>query len=259
MAGGHGLTGASRTVCIVQPDIALYLHEHNLNRRTLGGLTFYVSLENRLSWKNADGAWLSGDTAIFPPYTPHTINGFGARVATIIVEPELLDVSDLRDLMARSPTEANAFSIKVRALAERIAEADFDDLRSMDLETQLFGRRLPRRDVDCRVRHLLDDIRADPLERNSATELASGRGISPYRLLQLLNLQTGLSFRSLREWKRARAAPKTMASLASLTEAALDSGYPDSSHFSHSIRKIFGIRPRDLKAKLNDAVFISDY
>jgi AraC-like DNA-binding protein len=33
----------------------------------------------------------------------------------------------------------------------------------------------------------------------------------------------------------------------SLTEVALDLGYPDSSHFSHSIRACFGLQPRSIR------------
>jgi AraC-like DNA-binding protein len=29
---------------------------------------------------------------------------------------------------------------------------------------------------------------------------------------------------------------------------ALDAGYPDSTHFSHSIRHVYGLKPRDLFA-----------
>jgi len=33
----------------------------------------------------------------------------------------------------------------------------------------------------------------------------------------------------------------------SLTDVALDLGYPDSSHFSHSIRASFGLQPRSIR------------
>ncbi|WP_309901090.1 hypothetical protein [Variovorax soli] len=29
---------------------------------------------------------------------------------------------------------------------------------------------------------------------------------------------------------------------------ALDTGYPDSTHFSHSIRQVYGLRPSDILA-----------
>ena len=33
-----------------------------------------------------------------------------------------------------------------------------------------------------------------------------------------------------------------------LTDIALDTGYPDSTHFSHSIRQVYGLRPSDILA-----------
>ena len=35
---------------------------------------------------------------------------------------------------------------------------------------------------------------------------------------------------------------------ANLLHVALDTGYPDATHFSHSIRQVYGLRPRDLFA-----------
>ncbi len=57
-----------------------------------------------------------------------------------------------------------------------------------------------------------------------------------------------MTFRAFCAWKRARAALPHMTSACNLTELAMQTGYPDSTHFSHSIRRIFGLRPRDILA-----------
>jgi AraC-like DNA-binding protein len=33
-----------------------------------------------------------------------------------------------------------------------------------------------------------------------------------------------------------------------LTDVALDAGYPDATHFSHSIRQVYGLTPRSIFA-----------
>jgi AraC-like DNA-binding protein len=59
--------------------------------------------------------------------------------------------------------------------------------------------------------------------------------------------QTGVSFRNVRMWKRARRFLEWANQEGSLTDVALDLGYPDSSHFSHSIRRIYGLKPRSIR------------
>jgi AraC-like DNA-binding protein len=55
-------------------------------------------------------------------------------------------------------------------------------------------------------------------------------------------------YRKLRTWKRARCLLGYANGNSSLTHVALDTGYPDSTHFSHSIRQVYGLKPRDILA-----------
>jgi methylphosphotriester-DNA--protein-cysteine methyltransferase len=59
----------------------------------------------------------------------------------------------------------------------------------------------------------------------------------------------GAPFRSFRTWKRARnVLHHVVRHDANLLDVALDAGYPDSTHFSHSIRQIYGLKPSDMFA-----------
>ena len=49
-------------------------------------------------------------------------------------------------------------------------------------------------------------------------------------------------------WKRARSLLQYVNLDANLTDVALEVGYPDASHFSHSIRQIYGLKPKDIFA-----------
>ena len=56
-----------------------------------------------------------------------------------------------------------------------------------------------------------------------------------------------MTFRCFRAWKRARSF-LSYVKLPNLTEVALQIGYPDSTHFSHSIRNVYGLTPTDIRA-----------
>jgi methylphosphotriester-DNA--protein-cysteine methyltransferase len=58
----------------------------------------------------------------------------------------------------------------------------------------------------------------------------------------------GAPFRSVRTWKRARSLLHHVNRVQPLVDVALDMGYPDSTHFSHTIRQTYGLKPRDIFA-----------
>ena len=91
-------------------------------------------------------------------------------------------------------------------------------------------------------------IRQNPCEQFFASECARLTGLSFSRFVHLFKEEIGMTFRSFCAWKRARSVLPSMTADCNLTELALQAGYPDSTHFSHSIRRIFGYRPRDILA-----------
>ncbi|MDQ0073721.1 AraC-like DNA-binding protein [Variovorax boronicumulans] len=46
----------------------------------------------------------------------------------------------------------------------------------------------------------------------------------------------------------ARSLLRYVRQTTTLTDIALDTGYPDSTHFSHSIRQVYGLKPSDILA-----------
>ena len=75
-----------------------------------------------------------------------------------------------------------------------------------------------------------------------------GRRLSFSRFLHLFKQEIGVPFRSFRTWKRARSLLHYINRDSNLAHAALDTGYPDSTHFSHSIRQVYGLKPKDIFA-----------
>ena len=75
-------------------------------------------------------------------------------------------------------------------------------------------------------------------------ELRRAAGLSASRFLHLFKEETDISFRSFRAWKRARHLLNFANQDLNLAHLAQDIGYPDSTHFSHSIRRFYGLKPR---------------
>ena len=78
----------------------------------------------------------------------------------------------------------------------------------------------------------------------TAASCAAEAGLSSSRFLHLFKQETGISFRAFRAWKRARHLLHFANQDINLAHLAQDIGYPDSTHFSHSIRRFYGLKPR---------------
>ena len=93
----------------------------------------------------------------------------------------------------------------------------------------------------------------------TAASCATEAGLSPSRFLHLFKEETGISFRSFRAWKRARHLLHFANQDINLAHLAQDIGYPDSTHFSHSIRRFYGLKPRAIFSGSRDlAIYSSD-
>ncbi|HEY1229584.1 MAG TPA: AraC family transcriptional regulator, partial [Ramlibacter sp.] len=95
---------------------------------------------------------------------------------------------------------------------------------------------------------VIERLNADPAQSASAQECAGWVHLSFSRFLHLFKDEVGLPFRSFRAWKRARSLLRHVRQSSTLTDIALDAGYPDATHFSHSIRQVYGLRPSEILA-----------
>ena len=91
----------------------------------------------------------------------------------------------------------------------------------------------------------------------TAASCAAEAGLSPSRFLHLFKEETGISFRSFRAWKRARHLLHFANQDINLAHLAQDIGYPNSTHFSHSIRRFYGLKPRAIFSGSRDLAIYS--
>jgi AraC-like DNA-binding protein len=220
--------------------------------RSVGAISLYVALESpvRIS---VDGAeWQTGNVAVVQPYTSHRVACDARHIAVIHVEPESVDAANLPMLLQHASGLVDWDSLRARVLSAHellIRSGRRADAPIFDFDQLVFGHSLPIRSVDPRIARVLDRIRSDPSSQALAQDCAEQVHLSFSRFLHLFKSEVGASFRSFRTWKRARSLLHYVVDQRStLTDVALGAGYPDSTHFSHSIRQVYGLKPKDIFA-----------
>jgi AraC-like DNA-binding protein len=222
-----------------------------MKTRCLGAVTVYVATGAPLEIKIADGAWEARLIVALPPFTPHRLRTPSGFIANICLEPETIDQHTIDALIAhlnKRPQDARLIRHILAARREVTMIRDMGGFSTRQFDQYFLRRMLQPRNVDARVRRVLDML-VDDLQDNaiSAGACAAEIGLSTSRFLHLFKDNTGIPFRSQRMWKRARRFLDHANRADSLTDVALGLGYPDSSHFSHSIRASFGLQPRSIR------------
>lgn len=129
--------------------------------------------------------------------------------------------------------------------------AEFDDL--------VLGEALPARALDRRIGRAIARLNDVSDAAVTADNCAAAANLSQSRFLHLFKDETGVSFRAFRAWKRARHLLHFVNADLNLAHLAQDIGYPDSTHFSHSIRRFYGLQPRAIFSGSRDlAIWRSD-
>jgi len=165
----------------------------------------------------------------------------------------------LEDLARRlSGPEGTAFTSRIRDAYRELREHHAgNDFSSAEFDLLCLGEALPQRELDARVARAIVQIGKFSGEPVTAASCAAEAGLSPSRFLHLFKEETGISFRSFRAWKRARHLLHFANQDINLAHLAQDIGYPDSTHFSHSIRRFYGLKPRAIFSGSRDLAIYS--
>ena len=218
--------------------------------RTQGALAVYVALDAPLRIRIEGGEWQSCEVAVVQPYVPYEVATEARHVLNLLIEPETVDIAALPTLLqACGAVQAPEWAARVRRChAELVAQGRAVDLYPQDFDTLFWGQNLTPRVLDPRIARALARIQDHPSMPVTAQECAAQAHLSFSRFLHVFKQEVGAPFRSVRTWKRARSVLHHVNREQSLVHVALDIGYPDSTHFSHSIRQTFGLKPRDIFA-----------
>jgi AraC-like DNA-binding protein len=213
--------------------------------RCPGAFHVYVAIKGGLWLTTADGCENYGELAAVPPNKLHTIASDYRSAICLVIEPESVPEGTFDELSKRlSGPEREFFASRIRATYAELLHQCRDDITSAEFDRMCFGEALPRRKLDPRVVRAIAQIGRFCGEPVTAASCSAHAGLSPSRFLHLFKQETGISFRSFRAWKRARHLLHFANQDLNLAHLAQDIGYPDSTHFSHSIRRFYGLKPR---------------
>lgn len=208
--------------------------------RNFGAWVFYVAVKAAFE-VSVDGGPARRERFIaVPPYTPHRVSTTDREMNEVLVEAETVDDALLREHWLASDAQRDALAERIRAGFVPGAE------QAADFDLRFFGAPLPTRRLDTRVLRAIERMKDDPAGRLTAEDCAALTGLSFSRFTHLFSEQTRTTFRRFRAWKRARGLMPLIGNGLNLLDVALDAGYADSTHFSHSVRQFYGYTPRDI-------------
>ena len=219
------------------------------SQRLIGAVTIYLALDSpfviSFEGEPEQSAWL----AVVMPNENHKIASNDRLVRDMLIEPESVALPLSPGLSSRTLTTRTAEYDRLRSAFDKwLCEDLREGIDTPGFDRMFFGAALRPRVVDRRIERVVHRIRSCPHEQFSAAECARLTGLSFSRFVHLFKEEIGMTFRAFCAWKRAHAVLPWMTTRCNLTHLALEAGYPDSTHFSHSIRRIFGHRPRDIVA-----------
>lgn len=215
-------------------------------QRGSGAFHVYVAIKGGLRLSVEGGCEVFGELAVVPPDVRHTIASDDRTVICVLIEPETVGAGALDGLAERlSGAERPLFVNRIRAAYEQLLhQPGAGDIGSAAFDILCFGEALPRRILDPRVVAAIAQIGRFCGEPVTAASCAAEAALSSSRFLHLFKQETGISFRAFRAWKRARHLLHFANQDRNLAHLAQEIGYPDSTHFSHSIRRFYGLKPR---------------
>lgn len=248
-------------IMLINPDRVIYAGLLGAtSTRKLGALTVYASLGKPFQICIEGGTWRSDELAVVPSYAPHRIVTEDRVIGVLMIEPESIDAGSLPRFFQPAPAQADRAGLpeRIRGSFLRLMHGDIRASQATaDIDHLFLGRALARRNLDRRIAAVVDKVRNAPCEQFPAEACSQLAGLSFSRFLHLFKSEVGVTFRCFRAWKRARSFLACV-KLPNLTDVALSIGYPDSTHFSHSIRNVYGLTPKDICAGSRRLAIVSD-
>lgn len=252
MSGKAMISMDRERIMLMGPDRVFYFGLLGVpSLRTFGSITIYAALEKPFRLCLDGQKWEKRKLAVIPPYLAHRIETDDQMICSIMVEPESIDAANCNFMNNPGPS-----AVEQRVLLDRIhqgyrllqAIGVGDTVEGLDVDRLFFGQEIEKKTMDPRIARITEKIKQNPAYNYTAEECADEAELSFSRFLHLFRDEVGVTFRKFRAWKRARNLLYHVNRTSTLTDIALEIGYPDSTHFSHSIRQIYGLRPTEIFA-----------
>lgn len=229
-------------------------------KRSSGGYNIYAAMRGQLRITEGKSETVA-EVAVVSPYSSHSVESDYPSIICLVIEPETVEPAAMERLGARiSGAEAPEIARRIRDAYESLRlQQRGSGFTTGEFDQLCFGESLPGRNMDRRIKRSAASLNDFSGSKMTAADCAASVGLSPSRFLHLFKEQTGVSFRAFRAWKRARHLLHFVNEDVNLAHLAQDIGYPDSTHFSHSIRRFYGLQPRAIFSGSRDlAIYRSD-
>jgi AraC-like DNA-binding protein len=238
----------SGRIMLISSDRILYCGLlGNRSESTLGCITLHVTCGEPFRYRVGGSRWKEGRTLLVKPNVPHQVVSKERLIGTLCIEPEYVDSSSISWMQDGAESELGKVASRIKKLYDETIANDQAKLPlRFDVDKALFDGPLPVKSIEPRIKSAIDHIRANPYERKSAEDYARREGLSSTRFLHLFKSETGIPFRRFCKWKRARGILLNVNLKTDLVNIALAAGYPDASHFSHTMREVFGMKAKDM-------------
>jgi AraC-like DNA-binding protein len=210
-----------------------------------------IGLSGRFVLRLGQGRTESCHSAWIDSGVAHVFDSFGEQVATMYLEPDAVDTRRWRAHFANHGGIVLDPCIPVQGRSSMDAY-----LRNFDLDALLPFDRAVVAPMDARVAYSVNALRRPGMAPPGRGALAQATGLSESRFNHLFRAEMGVSFRSYRVWSQVRGALGALGTDRRLTQAALEGGFVDSSHFSHMFRKTFGMTPSSVLKPLRDVTLV---
>lgn len=191
---------------------------------------------------------VGGDAAAVAPDTEHAFAGEG-MVAHLFVDPEGEAGRELQRTLFAGDSLVSISAARLAGLPARL-RTGFEAPQRSDQSLIELGRAtlanlapVSERDErpEARVRRMSAWAAGRLDTPVSLADAAAHVGLSTGRARHLFVAETGLPFRTYVLWRRLMRAAELFSAGSSLTDAAQDAGFSDSSHLSRTFRRMFGI------------------
>lgn len=200
-------------------------------------------------------------SALIPAGATLSLKSQGQKVVSCYLDPVGQDFQNLKHIMTKerqgilydSNIESQQLALLNRIYQDQPQPRDAYQL----LLNELFPPHCNAMPVDDRVWEIIKAIKREPTVNHSNQYFADQLNLTQAQLRNLFKQTTGISIRRYRTWHRLFVTATLMFFGRSLTDAALQAGFSDSSHFNHAFREMIGMKPSAiLKATQRTRLFI---
>ena len=228
----------------VGSDFITEMHSHHAIQIVIG-LSRQICIRT-----NVDDEWQECEFAFIFSDTPHQLGQTQQQVALLYLDNETKDAIGLKEsIFKKSPIHFLHKDMfldvipTLQKISEKRVDCDSAYIAFNLIINKVLGQSRPKKSLDQRIEKVIEKLKNTSEASVSVAELAESVGLSLGRLGHLFKEQTGFPIRRYFLWRKLINSIRALENASTLTEAAHQAGFSDSSHMNRTFKKMFGIKP----------------